>query len=88
MGRLGNFFKKAWNGVKNIGKKVIHVLPKIIDVGKKVVNNTDVQKYGSQIADKYGKGDQFRNATNFANDALNKASIVNNKLTQLANNKG
>ena len=88
MGRLGNFFKNAWNGVRNGGRKIMHILPKIIDVGKKVVNNTDVQKYGSQIADKYGKGDQFRNATNFANDALNKASIVNNKLTQLTNNKG
>ena len=88
MGRIGNFFKKAWNGVKNFGKKVIHVLPKVIDVGKKVVNNDAVQKYGGQIADKFGKGDQFHKATNFANDALNKASIVNNKVQQLAGNKG
>ena len=88
MGRIESFFKKAWNGVKNFGKKVINVLPKIIDVGKKVVNNTDVQKYGGQIADKFNKGDQFRKATNFANDALNKASVINNKVQQLASNKG
>ena len=83
MGRIGRFFKKGWDSVRSVGKKIIHVLPKVIDVGKKIVNNTDVQKYGSQIADKYGKGEQFRKATNFANDALNKASMVNNKVQQL-----
>ena len=85
MGRLANFFKNVWVNARNAGRKIMHVMPKIIDVGKKVVNNTDVQKYGSQIADKYGKGEQFHKITNFANDALNKANIVNNKLTQLTN---
>lgn len=87
MGRIGNFFKKAWNGVKNFGKKVIHVLPKVIDVGKKIVNNNDVQKYGGQIADKFGKRDQFNKATKFVDNALNKAGIVNDKVQQLAGNK-
>ena len=32
MGRIGNFFKKAWNGVKSFGKKVVEVLPKIIEM--------------------------------------------------------
>ena len=83
MGRIGNFFKKVWNGVKTGVKKVIQVLPKVIDVGKKVINNPDVQKLGDNIANRFNKGDQFKQATTFANDALNKASVINDTIQKL-----
>ena len=76
MGRIGNFFKKAWNGVKSFGKKLINVLPKIIDTGKKIVNNPTVQALGGQIADKAGFRTEFNKGTQFANNALNKADQI------------
>ena len=76
MGRIGNFFKKAWNGVKSFGKKVVEVLPKIIDTGKKIVNDPTVQKFGGQIADRTGYRTEFNKATQFANNALNKADQI------------
>ena len=76
MGRIGNFFKKAFNGMKSFGKKVVEVLPKIIDTGKKIVNDPTVQKFGGQIADKIGYRTEFNKGTQFANNALNKADQI------------
>ena len=76
MGRIGNFFKKAWNGVKSFGKKVVEVLPKVIDTGNKIINNPNVQKFGGQIADKTGFRKEFDKGTQFAQNALNKAAQI------------
>ena len=76
MGRIGNFFKKAWNGVKSFGKKVVEVLPKVIDTGNKIINNPNVQKFGGQIADKAGFRKEFDKGTQFAQNALNKAAQI------------
>ena len=76
MGRIGNFFKKAWNGVKSFGRKIVNVLPKVIDTGKKILNNPITQTIGGQIADRAGLGQQFKTATTFAQNALNKADQI------------
>ena len=39
MGRIGNFFKRAGRGIKNVVKKTIKAAPKILGVGKKVIDN-------------------------------------------------
>jgi hypothetical protein len=80
MGRIGNFFKKVWNGVKSFGRKVVQVLPKVIDTGKKIINNPITQTIGGTIADKAGFGPQFKTATTFAQNALNKADQVSQAL--------
>ena len=40
MGRIANFFKKAWNGVK---KGVKWIVNKGVDVGKKIIDNPIVK---------------------------------------------
>lgn len=83
MGRIGNFFKKCWNGIKKGAKKVIQVLPKIIDTGRKILNNETIRKGANDLADKFGKRDQLDRGINFANDAMNKAENITNKIKQL-----
>ena len=74
MGRLGNFFKKAWTGLKNFGRKAIKVLPQIIDTGKTIVDaisknpNTPTKTSGEPSA-----SHAFQQGTDFARKALDKA---------------
>lgn len=51
MGRIGNFFKKAWNGVK---KGVKWVVNKGIDVGKKIIDNPIVRTAASAVGSAFG----------------------------------
>ena len=64
MGRLGNFFKKAWTGLKNFGRKAIKVLPQIIDTGKTIVD---------AITKNPNTPQSFQQGTDFARKALDKA---------------
>ena len=51
MGRIANFFKKAWNGVK---KGVKWVVNKGIDIGKKIVDNPIVRTGATLVGKAFG----------------------------------
>ena len=51
MGRISNFFKKAFNGVK---KGVKWVVNKGIDVGKKIIDNPIVRTAASAVGSAFG----------------------------------
>ena len=51
MGRIGNFFKKAWNGVK---KGVKWVVNKGVDIGKKIIDNPIVRTAASAVGSAFG----------------------------------
>lgn len=51
MGRIGQFFKKAWNGIKKGVKWVVH---KGIDVGKKIIDNPIIKGAATAIGGAFG----------------------------------
>ena len=51
MGRIGNFFKKAWNGIKKGAKWVVN---KGIDIGKKIVDSPIVRTAGAALGQAFG----------------------------------
>ena len=67
MGRIGNFFKKAWNGVK---KGVKWVVNKGVDIGKKIIDNPIVRTAASAVGSAFGVPPPATQAANVPNAAI------------------
>ena len=70
MGRIGDFFKRAWKGIKSVTRKVIKVAPKVIDIGHKAISGL---KPLIAPAPQNSFTDGAKKVINFADNALNKA---------------